>query len=320
MTELSRREFAALVAAGVIAGRAAGPRAEGRARAITAGEVIERIKAGIGAPWQAETIDGLKAGSATTTVTGITTTAMATLAVLREAVESGANFIITTEPTFYGRADSPTRPAGRRGGPGGGRGAAGNALPAPPQPPPRDAVWEAKNDFVTSHDLVVFRLNEHWRQRTPDPFVSGLAEGLALQPAASGGGAAHYQVPDLTLEAFVAAVKDRLHSRGGIRVVGDPQARVRSAALLPGSTPITATIDAMPGVDVVLAGEVREWESVEYARDVAFSGQRKGLVLVGRVVSEDPGMAACARWLGSIVTEVPVRHVAAGDPYWRPTA
>jgi hypothetical protein len=71
-------------------------------------------------------------------------------------------------------------------------------------------------------------------------------------------------------------------------------------------------------VDLVIAGEVREWESVEYARDVVFSGQRKGLMLIGRVVSEDGGMRECARWLTPLVPEVRVRHVPAGDPYWRP--
>jgi hypothetical protein len=71
-------------------------------------------------------------------------------------------------------------------------------------------------------------------------------------------------------------------------------------------------------VDVVVAGEVREWETVEYARDTIASGQRKGLILTGRVLSEEPGMRACATWLEALVPEVRVRHIAAGDPYWRP--
>jgi hypothetical protein len=35
-------------------------------------------------------------------------------------------------------------------------------------------------------------------------------------------------------------------------------------------------------------------------------------------VSEEPGMNICATWLKTLVPDVPVRHVAAGDPYWRP--
>ena len=84
--------------------------------------------------------------------------------------------------------------------------------------------------------------------------------------------------------------------------------------LLPGSTPIQASLSTLPNVDAIVAGEVREWESVEYARDVVFSGQGKGLILVGRIVSEEPGMEVCTDWLETFVPEVPVRHIAAGDP------
>jgi putative NIF3 family GTP cyclohydrolase 1 type 2 len=122
----------------------------------------------------------------------------------------------------------------------------------------------------------------------------------------------------MSLDALASDLKTTLNVRGGMRVVGDPQTRIQKVAVLPGSTPIAASLRALPGVDLVLAGEVREWESAEYARDVAFSGQRKGLILVGRVVSEEAGMAICADWLTTLVPEVSVRHVSAGDPYWRP--
>ena len=61
----------------------------------------------------------------------------------------------------------------------------------------------------------------------------------------------------------------------------------------------------LPNVDAIVAGEVREWESVEYVRDKVFAGEKKGLILVGRVVSEEPGMAICADWLKTFVPEVP---------------
>ena len=125
-------------------------------------------------------------------------------------------------------------------------------------------------------------------------------------------------MPAVTLEAMAAAVKKRLRSRGGLRVIGDPRMSVRRVGLLTGSTPIQAALNMLPDVDVIVAGEVREWESAEYARDQAFSGGKKGLVVVGRVASEDPGMNVCATWLKGFVTEVPVRHVPAGDPYWSP--
>ena len=46
-------------------------------------------------------------------VTGVVTTAMATLAVLQQAVKAGANVVITSQPTFYAKADTRTPPAPR---------------------------------------------------------------------------------------------------------------------------------------------------------------------------------------------------------------
>jgi hypothetical protein len=100
--------------------------------------------------------------------------------------------------------------------------------------------------------------------------------------------------------------------------VGEPQTRVRRVSLLPGVTALAATMKALPPCDAVIAGEVREWESVEYAQDTVASGQKKGFITIGRVLSEEPGMEACAQWVKTLVSEVPVNWMRTGDPYWRP--
>ena len=95
---------------------------------------------------------------------------------------------------------------------------------------------------------------------------------------------------------------------------------MQTIAVLPGTVPIQATLTHLPQVDAIIAGEIREWESSEYARDTITAGRDKGLILIGRTLSEDTGMKVCAQWLGSIVPEAPVRWVPAGNPYWRPAA
>jgi hypothetical protein len=62
---------------------------------------------------------------------------------------------------------------------------------------------------------------------------------------------------------------------------------------------------------------VREWENTHYAADIYTAGEKRNLVTIGRVVSEDPGMGACAEWLKTVVKEVPARWIPAGDLYWR---
>jgi putative NIF3 family GTP cyclohydrolase 1 type 2 len=297
MDRITRREFVALTAATAAATPFALSHA---AAAVTAQEIVDRIKKNVGVDWKAETVDAFKAGDPATAVTGIVTTALASLDVLERALKAGANLVITCEPTFYARADSPTPPAGRGG--------------APPAP---DAVFTAKHDFIKRNGLVVFRFSEHWRLRRPDPLAQGLAAALGW-PTLAADDPARVTIPGMSFEALATRVKKTLNIRGGLRVIGDRQARVSTVALLPGSTPIQASLKALPAADVIVAGEVREWESVEYARDVVTAGIRKGMILTGRIVSEDPGMNACAAWLTTIVPEVKTTWMAAGDPYWRP--
>src|ERR1017187_3818512 len=69
--------------------------------ALTAAQVIDRIKTNVGVPWREQTVDKIIAGEAETAVKGIATTMMATLDVVQRAAAAGKNMVITHEPTFY---------------------------------------------------------------------------------------------------------------------------------------------------------------------------------------------------------------------------
>jgi putative NIF3 family GTP cyclohydrolase 1 type 2 len=323
MSRYSRREFVALAASAtsavatgaaapfVLPREIAGAAAGAVAAAITAQAVVDRIKQQVGVEWKAETLDTFKAGDPSTMVTGIVTTSSPTIAVLERAVKAGANFVICCEPTFYGRADKPT-PTTKPAGPGAGPGAdaAGDAV--------KDAVFEAKSALIAKHKLVVWRFSDHWRLRKPDPFAQGLRDALGWSRFGAADDAGRVTMPATALEPLASSIKKSLGVRGGIRVMGDARTRVRTLGLLPGSTPIQAALRMLPGVDAIVAGEVREWETVEYVRDTLTTGRMKGLILIGRLVSEDPGMKVCADWLNTIVPEVRATAIPAGDPYWRP--
>ena len=100
--------------------------------------------------------------------------------------------------------------------------------------------------------------------------------------------------------------------------MGDPQNQVSRIGVLPGVSAHAASLKLLPECDVIVAGETREWESVEYAQDAGAAGQKKGLIMLGRVASEEPGMNLCADWLKTLLPEVSVRWFSSGDPYWRP--
>jgi putative NIF3 family GTP cyclohydrolase 1 type 2 len=304
LNRVSRRDFVRLGAAGAAAAPFVLQPELVDGAALTAQDIVDRIKKNLGMEWSASTIDTFKAGDPATIVSGVVTTSLATIDVMRRAVTSGANLIITSGPTFYSRTDSPTPPAGR-----------GRATTSPSA---SDPVFTAKNEFIRNNNLVVWRFSEHWRRRTPDPFTLGMTDALGWAKYRSAGDPRRVTIPALTLETLAAEVKAKLGLRGGIRVVGHPQARVQTIGLAPGTIAIQDTLAILSQVDVMIAGEIREWESSEYVRDLVRAGRNTALILVGRSLSEDAGMKVCADWLARMVADVPVRWLSAGDPYWRP--
>ncbi len=71
-------------------------------------------------------------------------------------------------------------------------------------------------------------------------------------------------------------------------------------------------------VDVLIVGETHEWGLVEYVQGAITSGQKKALIVLGHVVSEQAGMKYCAEWLKGFIKEVPVEFIPASEPFWRP--
>src|SRR6266436_688366 len=99
---VSRRAFIQAGAA-LTAAQTALPQSTGEA--FTAGQVIARIKANIGIPWRAQTVDNIIVGTPETRVKGIATTRMSTLDVVQRAAAALRNMVITHEPTFFSHQD-----------------------------------------------------------------------------------------------------------------------------------------------------------------------------------------------------------------------
>jgi putative NIF3 family GTP cyclohydrolase 1 type 2 len=105
------------------------------------------------------------------------------------------------------------------------------------------------------------------------------------------------------------------------RIAGDRQMKATRVAFSPGSAGFHRETGAleMPDVQVLIAGETHEWETVEYVTDAYTEGRAKALILLGHVPSEQAGMEECARWLRTFVTGVPVEFVPTADLWAAPT-
>ena len=272
----------------------------------TARQIVDRIKENVGVPWNAQSVDTFKDGDPDTPVTGVAVTMMATLDVLQRASAAGANFVITHEPVFYTHRDSVATLEREH-----------------------DPVLAAKRDFIRAHHMVVWRFHDHWHARRPDGIQSGMEKALgwteyrtaANDSLGTGQPATDYlfELPETTLGALASELATRLGARA-VRVVGDPQMQVTRVALIggfPGFDPQRGLL-ARDDVEVLVMGEAHEWETISYAADAIAAGKRKALIVLGHDASEQGGMEECARWLEGFVTDVPVRFVAATDPFRKP--
>ncbi len=296
-SHISRRRFA------LLAGSAAAvPPISAQSGPPVASAVVGRILNELGGESPANGTDGYKAGDPSRPVRGIATTAMATMDVLTRAASSGKNLILTYEPVFFGRADGPAAP---------GSPAAAAGLD------PDDPVYKAKREFIEAKGLVVYRLRDRWQARRRDDMVTALAESLGWRQYRVKSDDTLYDIPGATAEEVVAQIRSRLNLTGGLRAVGDRAARVRRILLLPGTMAAATMWTRYADADLIVTGEVREWENTHFAADLFTEGEKHGLVTIGRVVSENPGMRACSVWLKTVVKEIPVQWLAVGDPYWR---
>ena len=104
---------------------------------------------------------------------------------------------------------------------------------------------------------------------------------------------------------------------GSLRCVGDRDLPVAQVALSPGSAGWKRhrRLLRTEGVNVLVCGEQREWETCEYVRDSNQLGLPCGLVVLGHVNSEEAGMLHLAGWLESRLDGVRVHALPAGEPF-----
>ncbi len=261
---------------------------------ITANEVIERIKKNVGLEWRTDTVDTFKGGDPNTKITGVAVTMMATMDVLQRAVAKNENLIITHEPTFFDHLDVSTQlPQGDN-----------------------DPVFAAKRKFIEDHHLVVWRFHDYWHMRKPDGILTGVIKRLGWEKFQDASNPYLFTTPETTVAQLSEELKKKL-GLVAMRVVADRDMKVKRLALSPGSAGFTPEANAleMPDIDLLIVGETREWETVEYVADAIAQGRHKALILLSHIPSEQPGMDECAKWMKTFVTEVPIEFVPTKDPF-----
>jgi putative NIF3 family GTP cyclohydrolase 1 type 2 len=246
------------------------------------------IKQVPGAPFP-NTVDTLKAGSPDTVVTGIVTAMFATIDVIRKAIDLGANFIIAHEPTFYNHVDATDWLK-------------------------NDDVYQYKIDLLNKHNIAVWRNHDTIHTLKPDGVTKGVLEQLEWQQYAGRDIPNILTFPTTSLKDLVAHAKDKLHIEK-VRYIGDPAQSCTKVLFMPGAAGGTRQIQSIGKIkpDVMICGEISEWETAEYVRDARAKGDNISLVVLGHIASEEPGSEFMLQWLKEHIPAIKSTHINCGN-------
>ena len=261
---------------------------------MTVGEVIKLLKAAVPKMPEQGFLDGsndtLKVGDEGTEVTGIVTTFLATAEVIEKTAALGANLIITHEPTFYHHDDTP------------------GTFPG-------DVVLQRKLERLKTHGIAVFRYHDFWHMHEPDGIYTGVVRQTGWQTYLQPGSRGVFVLPPTSLKEMVAQVKT-IFGVKTVQVVGDENVLHERVGLFVGSPGPYLQLPAITDdtLDLLICGEVNEWELTEYVRDAQTYGRKLGLIIVGHEPTEEAGMAYLAEWLRPKLSGITVTHVSSGYP------
>jgi putative NIF3 family GTP cyclohydrolase 1 type 2 len=269
------------------------PIATAQSQAVSAAQVITRIRKEFPMEDRPNGVDTFKAGDSTARVTGIAVTMMATLDVLQRAAKQGDNLVITHEPTFYSHRDT--------------------ALMFEKE---NDAVYAAKQKFIGDHGMIIWRFHDAPHSVSPDVIKAGVARALGWSAYATKANPSVYVLPRTTLRNLASSASSRL-AAGAVRISGDGSAVISKVVMTEGFSGFAAIrkLVQQANPDVVVFGEDHEWEAVEYVVDAITEGRIKGLVVLGHIPSEQSGMQDVAATLKRLVPEVPVHFTPTRDPF-----
>lgn len=236
------------------------------------------------------TVDNLKSGDENMMVTGIVTTMFATVDVIKQSAKLGANFIIAHEPTFYNHIDDPNWVKD-------------------------NAVVKQKQALLKKYGITVWRFHDYIHSLKPDAVEYGTMKKLNWLKYFKSDSPT-LTIPQTNLGALVQHLKISLGITH-LRIIGDLNQLCSRITYLPGAPGGKMQVDfaERDKPDVLIVGELSEWETAEYIRDSRLLGSKISLIILGHNFSEDPGMDYFVHWLQPKLSNIKVTHLKSGDPF-----
>jgi putative NIF3 family GTP cyclohydrolase 1 type 2 len=261
-------------------------------------ELVSAITAKSGVSVPENTMDRFIAGDLHAEITGIGTTFMATVDVIRRAAELGANLIITHEPTFYTGFDRIDWAGDNR-------------------------VYQKKQDLIRKKGISIWRFHDHSHFMKPDLIYQGMTHELGWEAYQDPNEEKFFNLPGWNIKDLAKLLKEKLGSTP-IRLVGSGETICRRAGLFVGAYSMgmmgegeewLIRLMQKENLDVLLCGEMLEWTTCAYARDAGMLGENHALLVLGHTRSEEAAMRYLIQWIRPLAGDLPIHYIEAGDPF-----
>ena len=240
--------------------------------------------------WSERTCDTLKAGDPNAEVTKVAVSMFATVDIVRQAKEWGAQLLIVHEPTYYNHWDNYT-----------------------------DDFFEVeKRRLIEESCLTIYRFHDHPHCTDPDIITEGEIRYLKLDCAVE---ESEDRYPTrlrlanpMTPRQLAKHIEESLRI-AHVRIAGAADAPCTSVSLMVGTPGGLEAELLRPGTEIILTGEICEWGMGEHVRDAAQMGYHKAILVLGHIGSERDGMKYTAQILKDRQPQLDVRYFECGEVY-----
>lgn len=229
--------------------------------------------------------DGLIIGDYGQNVEKICVCCIATYSVIKKAVKWGAELIITHEPTFYDVLNKD------------------------------DIINIKKRKLLEEHGIALFRFHDHPHFTSSDKIVEGILQKLGW--AGNFDGIKKYELKnEKCLKEILTELKTKLNLQN-IRYIGNLSQRIDNISMCVGAWGDELVLSELKkdDIDTVICGEVGEWLTCEYVRDLVQVGENKSIILLGHMGSEKSAMEFVAGYLSDKFPKLNIKYFDCDEVY-----
>ena len=230
------------------------------------------------------TVDTCKAGDPEKEINKVAVCCIASVDVIEEAANWGADLLITHEPTYHENFDRFSV---------------------------NDPVAVKKLELIKNTGMTIWRFHDSPHLATPDIIHRGFLNSLGLE--------GEYIKRDFILKKPIAVselpkiISDKLRVKN-VKLIGASDYSTSKLTLCLGQMDLTPFLSETEN-DVVIAGEITEWKAGEYARDAALLGFNKTLIVVGHIASERDGMLYASQLIKENHPSLDVKYFESPEIY-----